>query len=456
MPATITDTLRQQIARDFFERFEQQTHNYYVGIGRSQPWDSQETVPTPINSPEEVTKLRNALQSIKKVKSTSLVVPRNNWSNGAIYSPYDDARSGYPTQPYYVKNDNNQVYVCLETGRNRLGVAQPSTVEPTGSNHSSFRTADGYVWKFMYTISGARQEQFQSSNFMPVQKQYSIDSNSTGIELKQKAVQDSAVGGEVLSIVLTNPGSGYTSIPTVTISGNGTDAKAVADIDSATGEVSRIRIKDSAHPSGPGTTANLAHGSGYTIAFVTITGGGGTGAKARAILPFSDSGVGADARIDLKSASVMFHTLLEGNDSDFLLGQDFRQVTLFKDPLNRQGAKVISNTASCLDYMRLSSTLAPFTKDKVIEGQTTFARAYIDDIDSDKIYFHQDAETGFTAFQDGEIIEETTGPGQGIIDSALILSEVDRRTGDILYIDNRAPVERTAAQSEDIKIILQF
>ena len=456
MPATITDTLRQQIARDFYERFEQQTHNYYVGIGRSQPWDSNETVPTPINSFDEVSKLRNALQSIKKVKSTSLVVPRNNWSNGAIYSAYDDTVSGYPTQPYYVKNDNNQVYVCLETGRNRLGVAQPSTVEPSGANHSSFRTADGYVWKFMYTISGSRQEQFQSSNFMPVQKQFTIDSNSTGIQIKQKAVQDSAVGGEVLSVALTDAGTGYTSIPTVTINGNGIDAKAVADIDSAAGVVSRIRIKDSAHPSGPGTTANLAHGNGYTIAYVTISGGGGTGARARAVLPFSDSGVGADARVDLKTTGVMFHTLLEGNDSDFLLGQDFRQVTLFKDPLNRAGAKVTSNTASCLDYMRLSSTLAPFTKDKIIEGQTTFARAYIDDLDSDKIYFHQDDLTGFTPFLDGEIIEETTGPGQGIVDSALILSEVDRRTGDILYIDNRAPIERTAAQAEDIKIILQF
>ena len=67
MPATITDTLRQQIARDFFERFEQQTHNYYVGIGRSEPWDSNETVPTPINSPEDVARLRDGLQSIKKV-----------------------------------------------------------------------------------------------------------------------------------------------------------------------------------------------------------------------------------------------------------------------------------------------------------------------------------------------------------------------------------------------------
>lgn len=448
MPATITDILRRQIARDFFDSFKNQTHNYYVGLSRSEPWDSSETVPTPVNTPQEITKIRDGLQAIKKVKSTSLVVPRNNWSNGQIYSSYDDAIGGYPTQPYYVKNDNNQVYVCLETGRNRLGVAQPSTVEPTGSNNDSYRAADGYVWKFLYTISGARQEQFQSANFMPVQKQGATDSNSTGIELKQKEVQDSTVAGEVLNIVITDAGENYTSPPTITITGNGTGAQAVADIDSATGEISRIRMKDSGQ--------FIAHGSGYTIALVEVTGGGGTGGKARAVLPFSDSGVGADARVDLKSASVMFHSMIEGDDSDFLLNQDFRQVTLIKDPLDFDGNKITDNTASCLKFMRLSSTLNAFTRDKIIEGQTTFAKAYIDDIDSDKIYYHQTGETGYKDFADGEIIEETTGPGQGIIDSAKILPDMDVRTGDFLYIDNRGPVQRTAAQAEDIKIILQF
>lgn len=448
MPAVITDTLRRQIARDFFDQFQNQTANYYVGIGKSEPWDSNETVPTPVNNPETIADFRDVVQSIKKVKSTSLVVPRNNWSNGNVYSQYDDRSQGYPTQPYYVKNENNQVYVCLEAGRNRLGVAQPSTVEPTGSNNDSFRTSDGYVWKFLYTISAAKQEQFQSSNFMPVQKQASTDSNSTGIELKQKEVQDSAVSGQILSVIITDAGSGFTGVPTITFTGNGTGAKAIADIDSATGTLSRIRMQDSGQ--------FITHGSGYSTAQVAITGGGGAGASARAVLSFNDSGVGSDARVDLKSASVMFHTMLEGTDSGFLLNQDFRQVALIKDPLDFNGAKITSNTASVLKFMRLSSTVQAFTKDKIIEGQTTLAQAYIDDIDSDKIYYHQTDTTGFTAFQDGEIIEETNGPGQGIIDSALINPPVDASTGDILYIDNRAPVSRTTTQAEDIKIILQF
>ena len=390
MPAIVTDTLKRQIARDFFDQFQDNTANYYVGVGRSEQWDSNELVPTPDNNPETQVDFRDGLQAIKKMQGSSLVVPRNNWSNGRIYSQYDDRTTGYPTNPYYVKNENNQVFVCLETGRNSQGVAVPSTVEPTSSNNHSFRLSDGYVWKFMYTISAARQEQFQSSNFMPVQKQHNTDSNSTGIELKQKEVQDATTKGQVLSIIITEGGTGYTSIPTVTITGNGTKARAIADIDSAAGTLSRVRIADSGQ--------FLVHGQNYTTALISIDGGGGTGAKARAVLPFSDSGVGADARVDLKTASIMFHTMIEGNDSNFLLDQDFRQVALIKNPLDFSGNKVSANTAGALPFMRLSNTVNAFTPDKIIEGQTTLAKAYIDDIDSDKIYYHQTEETGFKAF----------------------------------------------------------
>tara|TARA_B100001287_G_scaffold70966_1_gene58593 strand:+ start:9822 stop:11168 length:1347 start_codon:yes stop_codon:yes gene_type:complete len=448
MPAVITDTLKRQIARDFFDQFSLGTANYYVGIGRSEQWDSFETVPTPTNNPETQSDFRDGLQSIKRMQGSSLVAPRNNWSNGRIYSPYDDRVQGYPTLPYYVKTDNNQVYVCLEVGRNKQGVAQPSTVEPTGSNIHSFRTADGYVWKFMYTISAADQEKFQSSNFIPVKLQGATDSNSTGIELKQAEVQDHAISGAVLSIVLTSNGQNYTSNPTVTIGGFGTGASASAVIDSATGEVTRIQMDPD--------SSTLAHGSGYSTATVTISGGGGSGATARAILPFSDSGVGADPRVDLKSSAVMFHTMIEGTDSNFYVNQDFRQIGLLKNPRDKNGNLFTNTTGNALNHMTLSSIVTNFTVDKILEGQTSNAQAYVDFIDSNEIYYHQTDETGFTPFQDGEVIEELNGAGQGIIDSSLIQSQVDKQSGDLLYIDNRAPVSRTTSQAEDIKVIIQF
>ena len=141
MPAIVTDALRTLLARQFFDQFANQTARYYIGIGRSEIWDSSDAVPTPQNTPGEVAAARSQMQSVKKVQATSLVVPRNNWSNGTLYSQYDNTVSGYPTEPYYVMNDNNNVYICLETGRNNAGVAVASTVEPTGSNNDSFRLA---------------------------------------------------------------------------------------------------------------------------------------------------------------------------------------------------------------------------------------------------------------------------------------------------------------------------
>jgi hypothetical protein len=72
----------------------------------------------------------------------------------------------------------------------------------------------------------------------------------------------------VESIEITNPGSGYTDIPDITINGDGEGAEAAAII--VNGTIRSIRI--------------TKNGSGYTSAIVTITGGGGVGARAIAIM----------------------------------------------------------------------------------------------------------------------------------------------------------------------------
>jgi len=69
-------------------------------------------------------------------------------------------------------------------------------------------------------------------------------------------------------ILLTNPGSGYTSTPTVTITGDGVGAKAEAKI--VNGKIQSIVITD--------------RGRDYLRANVVISGGGGFGAQAVAIL----------------------------------------------------------------------------------------------------------------------------------------------------------------------------
>ena len=448
MPAIVTDLLRRKIARDFFDAFTSQSELYYIGIGRAEQWDSSDNVPTPINNPGEITRFQQSLQGMKKVSATSLVVPRNNWSRGNIYAQYDDQTAGYGLTPYYVKTDNNQVYVCLETGRDANGIAVPSVIEPEFSNNDSFRLADGYVWKFLYTISAQNANDFMSSNFMPVQRQSLTDSNSTGIELKQEEVQNAAVSGQILSVIVTDNGANYTTPPTVVITDvNGTGAQARAYIDSSTFTVSKIEMVDS------GSTQ--IRGQNYGRPIVTLVGGGGVGATARAVLG-ADSGVGRDARVDLKASGIMFFSKFEGADSDFIVDQDFRQIGLIKDPLRPTGSAFTETTGNALKRMTLSSTISSFTADKKIQGQTSLAVAYIDEVDSDKIYYHQTNDTGFVQFINGEQVQETNGAGDGLIDIAEILPEVEPTSGEVMYIDNRSPVERATAQAEDVKVIIQF
>lgn len=449
MPAIITRQLRKILARNFFDGFNLNSNNYYVGIGRPEQWDSSDNVPAPEDTITDIRQVRDQLMSVKKVQAVSQVVPRNNWASGTIYSQYDDLVSGYPTNPYYVKTDNNQVYLCLETGRDTDGNIVTSTIEPTSSNDNSFRLGDGYVWKFLYTISAADANNFMSANFMPVKKQGVTDSNSTGIELRHESVQNNTKPAMITSIILTAGGSSYTSPPAVSISSpTGTGANASAHIDSALGVVTHITINDD--------SSTLAHGAAYyNTPTITLSGGGGSGATARAVVA-PDSGVGRDAREDLRSTAVMFHSQLEPDDSDFITGQDFRQVSLWRDPREQSGALFTDLTGNALNKLTLSSTITAFTKDKKMEGQTSGAIAFVDHIDSNEIFYHQTDSTGYVAFQDGEGLQETNGAGDGVIDSALIKPKYDKETGDILYIDNRAAVLRDTTQTEDVKIIISF
>jgi len=80
--------------------------------------------------------------------------------------------------------------------------------------------------------------------------------------------------GTVVSILVTDRGTGYTSAPTVTISapgGSGVTATANAAVNSTSGQVERVTVSNA--------------GTSYTSApTITFSGGGGSGAKAYAIL----------------------------------------------------------------------------------------------------------------------------------------------------------------------------
>jgi len=458
MVAIITDKFKKQILNDLFTDVNDSSDTYYIAIGRSQDWNATDAAPIPTNTAKTERDFRNNMQAMKNAEDVSYVIPRYNWSSGTIYSGYDDHVQGYPTNSYFVMNDELAVFICLQQGRDAQGTAVASTVKPAGSSLLPFTTADGYVWKYMYGQTALRSIKFTSANYIPVQFVDSADATSPALEQEQKTIQNAAIPGEVVAVKLNNGGSGYTSAPSVGFTGNGTKVpQATATINN--GEIVKVEMNDSG--------SGKAFGAGYDYASVVFSGGGGSGANARAVI--APKGIGGDARDDLRSNALMFNTRLAGNENNALItSNDFRQVGLIKNPVETDSASsgnlFNSLAGNVLNKLKFGSIAQSFTEDKTIQGSTSTAQAYIDKADSNYVWYHQSDSTGFLAFTEGETITETDGNGEGILDSAANDADTDAFTkstvkpfsGTLLYVDNRAAIERDPNQTEDIKVIIQL
>ena len=469
MVAIITDAFKRQIIDQISDDVDSTGVAYYLGIGRSQDWDSTDTPPDPVNSLREIRNFKINQQAMKLGEDISFVIPRYNWSSGTTYSAYDDAVAGYPTNAYYVITDELQVYICLQQGKNSSGVAVPSTVQPSGVDILPQTKADGYVWRYLYSVSAGRATKFQSANYQPVEFVKSDATSLTAQQNEQRNTQYAAIRGEVIGVAITNGGSGYTSAPTVSITGkqvtyDGLPPKtALATATISAGAVVKIEMNDSAFL----TNIGKSFGRGYQAASVTIAGGGGAGATARAILS-PDKGIGGDPREDLRSTAIMFNSKFSGAEGNtFQIGNDFRQVAVIRNPRtgpDSDSTLFTGTSANTLRTLKLGAIAQNFSKDKTIAGAVSNAQAYVDRTDSNLIYFHQDEQTGFGSFQEGEGVSEIDGSGSGTLDSAgfdadtraFDSAEVDMMSGDVMYIDNRAAVTRASDQNEDVKVIIQL
>lgn len=454
MVAIVTDPLRLKFADLLLTEVSSTSDNneYYIGIGKADTYDSSDTVATPVRTLEEEREARNNILSVKKVTGTSFVIPRYNWSSGAIYSGLQDDFVGIPSNSYYVMTEDNEVYICLQQSKNASGQANTSTVKPSytdaGVNQDqAFETSDGYRWKLMFALSAARANTFLSSGFIPVEKVTVDSASANAFELQQIRVQQAAVGGQILGVEIVNGGTGYSSAPTITFKGNGSSAAATATISG--GAIVKIEMNNE----------SAALGSGYDYASATVTGN----ASLRPIIGPS-AGVGADARADLKSSSLMFNIKTEGTVNDtFTADNDFRQILLLRnlEEIDSASAGPLYRGASSRAgrFLTISGTIGAnasgYAVDQKMTGGTSGVTAFIDELDSsggNKIFFHQNSNTIAGNFTDGETI--TTTGGSVTVDSGNKHSLVDNHTGDLLYIENRARVVRSSAQTEDIKVII--
>ena len=485
MSAIITSKFRLENALSFKNAVANAANSYYIFLGKSDTWSSaiESTADAVADIPKDCLVDENDawqnMSSLKRLTAADVIsiVPRHNWVAGNYYVPWDDADVDIFTKAFYVITDDFRVYKCIKAG---LGAASTKPTATTVDLVGGEVGGDGYVWKYMTTITSTEQK-FLTTSYMPIvtvptgvgvstpggtgddvsRYNYQIASGALATNsLTPQALYNGAIYRIVVDPLA--PGVGYDTAPTVIITGSGTGATATAVIS----------------PGGVVTAINVtAPGTGYSVVNVTLTGGTPeTAARARAILS-PKNGHGTDPVAELGGFFVGLSTRFTANEgeNDFIIGNSFRQIGIVKNPRVYGGESVATTTTlSALNKIQITSSTAPFSVPSYIVGGTSGARAFIDSYNPSTglLTYHQNDKTGYTAFQYNETIYGRVGSspnniGSGIIGastfvlsgtptSGLIAPETQRFSGSILFLENRAPINRSASQIEDIKMIVEF
>ena len=468
MTAIVTSNFRVVNAENFKQDVADANTSVYVGIGKSDVWslttsDTTDTTPfAPVDALDSLGEAYQNLIGMKLIGSADIshVVPRYTWSNTESYYAWDSDDGSIFDKKFYIVTSEFKVYKCIKAG------GSTSTVQPTQTLTDPTAESDGYIWKYMYTISVADAEKFLTTSYMPVKTvspraggqasdflsdataEAALSEADYAQYLNQKASTQSSTAAGIERVDVTIGGT-YSSTPTVTISGDGVGATATA-VMSGSGSTQTV---DSITITNKGTN--------YTVADITF-GSGDAGARA-VIAP--ELGHGTQPIKELGAFFIGLNSQLSGTEGgDLTVGNDFRQVTLIRNPrLYGPGAIATANTLKALRSLDFTSgvTVTDYLVDELIVGQTTGAQAYVVEIDASTgyIYYHQNAKTGYKSFNSSETITGQTSNTAGALEgtsAALRDPEVHPGTGDIMFLENRNPINRTTTQIEDIKVIIEF
>ena len=452
--------------------------------------------------------IRRVVKRHNWIANTRYDMYRHDYQTIVNPAPNSDTGNLFDSN-FYVVNSDFKVYVCIDNGSSGTNIkGNVSVDEPTFTDlevSAAGTSGDGYLWKYLFTASPSDIIKFDSTEFIVLPNDWETSTDSQIQNVRESGNSDLNLN-QIKKIYIENAGSNVnpvyqTNTYEVDILGDGSGGKAQIVVDT-TGKISSAKV--------------TSGGSGYTFAVVDL----GTvqinplasisaenAAKLIPIIPPS-KGHGHNIYKELGSDKVLIYARFDDSTKDFPTDTKFSQIGIIKNPSQVSSAATFTlNQFSSLSSLKLSSDIG-ITKSLIGVGITQstsngIARGYISSYDKDTkvLKFYQDrslyfvngndqtdnpntsAQSNVISFEssDESIISDNTDPDLAftksidtnfsgittVVNNKIInlgvnftngisQEEINKKTGDIIYIDNRELVERNSRQKEDVKIILEF
>ena len=519
MAAIITDQLRILNAKNFVNSVRDSDNSFYSFIGLPNPYDYDSNwnvnPPAPKDNGDEENDYWDTIIAVKKISNDDVrhVVKKILWTRENVYDMYRNdisrtkltnasSSSSIYASNYYVINEDYRVYICLNNGTDpEHPDGRPSLDQPTFTDlepKAAGLSGDGYIWKYLYTIKPSEIIKFDSTNYIPVPDNWETNINTAEVrnhaetsgQLKNILIKDRGVGLGTANVI-------YTNVP-IKGDGSGAEASIVIGNDS---KVDRIVITNG--------------GSGYTYGIVDYVSGGlpvNTLPPSFEVIIPPKGGHGADIYNELGAFNVMVFSAIENDleNPDFILENQVSRVGIVQNPTVYNSTSILTlDKASSISAIKLTGTGfndVSFNEDSIIEqtigsGQTAVARVVSYNKSTGILKYWNDRYTHGVGYggtisynptygldrhaftnvpsgsgsidirgNDGNIVlqidtaftgstmqinNRTYNLGQSFV-NGLANPEVEKYSGNIIYVDNRPPITRSQNQKELIKVILQF
>ena len=431
---------------------------------------------------------------------------KNNYTDENL-TPQTSSTSLYGSN-YYVVTSEFKVYLCINNGvdvDNPNG--QASTSEPTHTNtavQGAPDDSDGYKWKYLYSISPSDIVKFVTNKYIPLPQKWG--------DATTENVKNAAVDGEIQTVLLKRAGAD------IEVGGGGETVSQIPISGDGTGGSITVNIKDKKVTAVTGVVGGSGYTHGR-VRFITETYTDGDGNNVALGVPDSaidrpefeviippKGGHGFDIYRELGGFRVMMYAKFDNNVDDlpdYVVGNNFSRVGVVRNPLEFSGNTLLnSTTATNLSALQLkvgptsgvtTTSAVTYPVNSMITqtvGVGSTAVAYVASWNPDTGILKYYQPVGFStleqySFKKLDFVGVNTSPitggspgnliinsdfnggsitgdgGQNIALSQTFTSgkanpDVKKYSGDIIYIDNRAPVTRTASQKEEVKIVIEF